>query len=425
MCIRDRYNEARLTELLESKEAHKQNEYSQNLKIKEVEQLIRDEEHKVEIVKGEIHLAKENGLGKRTAIADTKTSRNCPTCGEPLKAQHQEHIDKIIKKLEDEMFALADEITAKQKMIDNVHTPNLGVHRQNIDFINQDKEKQSLEMESILVEIGELTNDKNEVENRKEQQIELDQIPIKIQNEELKKAILQDNLKQYENSLLRIEENVKIEKGITAAKEKLVVLGEEKTGYDQSVTLKKSEITQHESKIKENTQLITDFEAQQYQDEIIDAYKKCVHRDGLPRQLLSNHIIPKINVELENVLSVAPFKVWLDVDDLRPKLAYYNTPTAIIDAISSCGKERTFSSISLKTALNEINVKSKPTMFLLDEVMGKLDNYGSVEEFVIVLQMIKERYKKVLIVEQNHEMNPDYLINVSITDGGISSAIIE
>jgi len=140
---------------------------------------------------------------------------------------------------------------------------------------------------------------------------------------------------------------------------------------------------------------------------------------------LSNNIIPKINVALENVLSIAPFKVWLDVYDLRPKLAYYNTPHAITDAISSSGKERTFASVVLKLALNEINVKSKPTIFLLDEVMGKLDNEGSVEEFVEILQVIKERCKKFLIIEHTHEVNPDHIIAVTRTEGGISSAFIE
>ena len=118
----------------------------------------------------------------------------------------------------------------------------------------------------------------------------------------------------------------------------------------------------------------------------MNLYKKCVHRDGIPKQILANYILPKINLTLENILSVAPFKVWLDSDDLRPKLAYNNRPAAVIDCISASGKERTFASVVLKFALNQINVEAKPMMFLLDEVMGKLDLEGSVEEFVEILR---------------------------------------
>jgi hypothetical protein len=153
-------------------------------------------------------------------------------------------------------------------------------------------------------------------------------------------------------------------------------------------------------------------------------YKKCVHRDGIPRQMLANYILPKINITLEKILSVAPFKVWLDPDDLRPKLAYNNRPTAIVDCISSSGKERTFSSIVLKFALNQINVKAKPSIFLLDEIMGKLLN-ASVEEFIEILQLIKNSMKKVLVIEPKEEINPDFLINVQVDDEGISSLVLE
>jgi DNA repair exonuclease SbcCD ATPase subunit len=193
----------------------------------------------------------------------------------------------------------------------------------------------------------------------------------------------------------------------------------------ENVYIKKTSVGGKQKQIKDNETLIADFKAQEYRDLVMNLYKKCVHRDGIPRQMLSNYIIPKINLTLENILSVAPFKVWLDQEDLRPKLAYNNRPMAIIDCISASGKERTFGSVVLKFALNQINVKAKPTIFLLDEVMGKLDLEGSVEEFVEILQMIKQNMKKVLVIEQVHEINPDYLISVQLNEDGISSLVIE
>ena len=141
--------------------------------------------------------------------------------------------------------------------------------------------------------------------------------------------------------------------------------------------------------------------------------------------MLANYILPKINVTLQDILSVAPFKVWLDQEDLRPKLAYNSRPTAIIDCISASGKERTFSSVVMKFALNQINVKAKPTIFLLDEVMGKFDHEGTVEEFIEILQLIKMGMRKTLVIEHTHEINPDYLINVQLNEDGISSLTIE
>jgi DNA repair exonuclease SbcCD ATPase subunit len=106
-------------------------------------------------------------------------------------------------------------------------------------------------------------------------------------------------------------------------------------------------------------------------------------------------------------------------------LAYNNRPSAVIDCISASGKERTFASVVLKFALNQINVKAKPMMFLLDEVMGKFDLEGSVEEFVEILHLIKSHMKKTLVIEHVHEINPDYLITVQLDEDGISSIVLE
>ena len=48
--------------------------------------------------------------------------------------------------------------------------------------------------------------------------------------------------------------------------------------------------------------------------------------------------------------------------------------------------------------------------------MGKLNN-NSIEEFIEILQMIKQKMKKVLVVEHNHEINPDYVLDVQLVDG--------
>jgi hypothetical protein len=56
--------------------------------------------------------------------------------------------------------------------------------------------------------------------------------------------------------------------------------------------------------------------------------------------------------------------------------------------------------------------------------MGKLSE-ESVEEFIEILQIIKMNMKKVLIVEHNAEVNPDYLLNVQLNEDGISSMVME
>ena len=422
--LKQTYDIERLNVLLEKKEAHKTNEYNQKLLIKTLEGEKSSEEHLIEIINGDIFRLKQDGVKLKKEIVDLKNSKVCSQCGQIIdKQEHKDHIEKTVKEKEVEMYAISDKINTKQTIDTDKHKVIISEKNTKIEKIKEEIKHSSLEMETILNEIGTLINEKNDVEKRKELQTELDSIPTKVQNEELKISILEQKITNHENSLLQIEENQKIEKGIATAKLKIADLETDKTNENENVYIRKTSVGEKQFKIKSNEAIIIEFKAQEYRDNIMNLYKKCVHRDGIPRQMLCNYIIPKINLTLENILSVAPFKVWLDIDDLKPKLKYNDRP-AIIDCISASGKERTFSSVVLKFALNQINVKAKPTIFLLDEVMGKLDE-NSVEEFIEILQLIKNNMKKVLIIEQMANVNPDYTIDVKLNDDGISSLSLE
>ena len=403
--LKETYDAEKLKTLIEKKDIHKTNEYQQKMLIKTHEQTKTNEDHAIEIINGDIFRLKEEGAKLKKEIVDLKNSKICSQCGQAInKQEHIDHILKTVKLKEDQMFPIADKINAKEHLDKVVHELNIIDEDKAIAKINEEIRVASLEMESVLKEIGTLTNEKNDVEKRKELQTELDQIPTKIQNEELHITLLQQKIDNHENSLKQIIENQKIEKGIAAAKLKLTELEDEESDEKETLLIKKSSIGEKQIKIKGNQILIVEFKTQEYQDKIRELYKKCVHRDGIPRQMLANYILPKINTTLQDILSVASFKVWLDQEDLRPKLAYNNRPTAIIDCISASGKERTFSSIVMKYALNQINVKAKPSIFLLDEIMGKLLN-DSVEEFIEILQMIKAGMRKVLVIEPKEEIN--------------------
>jgi len=424
--LKETYDAERLESLLVKKEEHKTGEYNKRLDIKNIEQLIREEEHAIEIINGEIFRLKQDGANLKKEIADTKNSKVCSQCGQTIdKQEHIDHINKTVKEKETKMFGIANQIFAKDGEGKKVHQDIIDAKKIEVSNIKASIETANLDMEATLAEIGTLTNEKNDVEKRKTYQTELDSIPIKIQNEELKKDALQQKLDNYDNSLLHIEENKKIELGIKAAKEKILLLEAEEQTHRDTVFTKKNSIAEKTRVIEANELLIIEYKAQEYRDSVVALYKKCVHRDGLPKQILSNYVLPKINLTLQNILSVAQFKVWLDVDDLRPKLAYNDRPASIIDCISASGKERTFASVVLKFALNQINVKAKPSIFLLDEVMGKFDMEGSAEEFIEILHMIKSRMKKTIVVEHVHEINPDYLISVQLDANGISTMAIE
>jgi len=416
----DTYNEAELISLLEKKENHKTFEYNEKLKIKACEQRIRDEEHAIELINGKIYNWKKEGAKYKEDIAKLKESKICPTCGQALDAEHQDHINELIVTQESQMFQIAKAIKGIESN-DLVLVRNKIVEENtNILNINFNISAETATMIAVLKSIGDLQNQKNNVEKRKTLILQLEQIPIKINNETLNIQLFNQKLDTYTNSLLQIEDNKKIEIGIAKAKVRIKELEDELDSYNTNITINKVKLIEIVNSIKGKQNMIIAYKEQEKHDELIKLYESCVHRNGIPKQMLTSYIIPKINETLDNILSISPFTVWLDENDLKPKLVFSDRPNSIVDCISSSGKERTFSSIVIKFALNQINVKSKPAIFLLDEVMGKLDD-NSVEEFKEILQLIKNHMRKVIIIEHKHEVNPDYVINVLQDSDGISS----
>lgn len=419
--LKETYDAEKLEILLKKKEEHKNAEFNIKLEIKNLEQNIRNEEHNIEIINGYVYKLNSDKIRITNEIKAIKDSKVCKYCGQEInKKEHIEHINNTVKLKEDEIAEIDKIIAIKSGEEINKHLLIINQNKNDIIELKKKIELITLEMDSVLNEIGVIINDKNDVEKRKQIGNELNNIPIKIQNEELKINIFNQKITNYHNSLIQIEENKKIEKIITIGKQKLQLLESELDSAKEKIFKNKTIINEKELKIKANNQLIDDYKAQEYRDIVMNLYKKCVHRDGIPKQMLSNYIVPKINATLEKILSVAQFKIWLDINTLRPKLAYHDRPSAVIDCISASGKERTFSSVVLKFALNQINVKSKPAIFLLDEVMGKLDENG-IEEFSEILQQIKNNMKRVLIIEHRVNINPDYVIECSLNNDGISS----
>jgi DNA repair exonuclease SbcCD ATPase subunit len=278
-------------------------------------------------------------------------------------------------------------------------------------------------MEDYLIEYGKLINQKNDVDKKRKNKGEINLLTVENENTTLKNQELSRKLKEYEDSLLKINENKTINEKIENLKNELSDIEEEKTNYQNSIYEKKLEIGNLESRINEMREVINQFKRQERRDEIFSYYKKCVHRDGIPKQMLVNHIVPRINSFISELLAETPFSIWLDETTLRPKIRYNERPDSVIDCISASGKERTYSSIVLKFALNQINVKSKPKMFMIDEIMGKLDD-NSVEEFVQIMHTIKRYMNRVLVVEHSHNVLPDYLIDVTLNENGLSEALL-
>lgn len=420
--LKSTYDVQRLIDLTNARDNHKAEEFKLRTEINNYRLAIEQTISLHNKHNGEIEILKRDGKLKREEISNLNNSKTCPTCKREKNQDTIIPIQEKIKAIETEMYAIAAQINTKLE--DNSFTIKIDDLKKSIADIEESIANKSIGFESIIVEIGTINNDKREVEKRDKLISELESYPVKIENLNLKIAADQEKIKKFNELQDKINENKLFETTINKFNDQLTEMKYDRDSVIKQSNQNQADIDFNNRQIKAKKELIRKFNQQEKNDRVLDVYMDCIHRDGVPTQILRNYLLPKINNTLSNLLQPVDFNVWLDESDLRLKMSYTTHPNAIIECIGGSGKERTFSSISLKIALNEINIKSKPSLFMLDEVMGKLKD-ESIDEFLDFIKVVKNKVKKLIIIEQNHEIHPDYVISAVIDNNKISTITLE
>lgn len=416
------YDVVRLDELTTKKDNHKAIEFENRTKINKKRMEIEQLNSAISAVNGKIELLKKEGGGIKKEIVRLNESKNCPSCGQSLGAEHEAHIKQTIKEYEAQMYQIANEIKQKESekplLINNIESC-----KKNIVELESTIAQDSVNFQTILEEIGKLSNDKLEVQKRERLVLEITKYPLIKENLNLRITEQQNRLVRFRDQKLKIEENNKIKVHVNSLTSNIDGINYKIDTTKQSIQSMQAQIKHFKEQIKLKENLIAQYLDFERKEEVRKIYADCIHRDGLPTQILTDTLLPNINNVLSKLLESTDFDVYLDKEDLRLKFFYNDHPSAIIDCISASGMERTFAVYALKIALNQINTKSKSTLLTVDEVMGKLKG-EYVDKFVELLHLSKKFYKKVLIIEPTHEVCPDFVLQIEKDDKHISKLIM-
>lgn len=463
-------------------------------KIRDYNDIIKDEEFEVRTIEQELKNIKEKGINIKAQIKRIEEEKVCPTCN---REYDQEHINKKVSELNDEIKVLMGKVvvlkseqddhkkkiedyqnsidsiqngeypeeilqiqeTINQKLLekkedigkinliceniksgDYSSTPELAEniqkglkikaisdekileYRTSINDTNQILKELETQKSSIQSKIYSIEEDKNQVKMYETLSQENKELKLKIENIKLTIENTKSKIEKYNNQLIYIQENEKVEEKIRELDTQISALNEKRNEFSEEM----NEILTQTGIIKKEIQDLNDkikkYKEQAKQDELLKEYMKCVHRDGIPSYLLQKSK-ELINAELGNLLNNVDFSVYFD-ESLNLKLAMNNAPGIEQNLLESSGKERTFGAIALKMALRMINNKSKPNFIFFDEVMTKLvDN--SVDEFIEMLENAKKIIDKIIIIEHIHPIPYDALIEVTKDNKGVSSLKIE
>jgi DNA repair exonuclease SbcCD ATPase subunit len=332
-------------------------------------------------------------------------------------------IDSLIDRLKNNDLSVNEELKSKfdkgkmlLKKLDNDKNNNLLVIK------NLDNELTSLDIDSIEDDIYLEEKVKDKYESRKEKINLKEKLNLNIDNFKMKIKEIEQHVDLFEKYKDEIRENLDTQSEIEKINADIFIIAEGIRINLKIISDVEKNIILDEKEIKDISLKIEKFVKQKKKEELMKEYQRCISRDGIPTYLLKKSI-HLINKELNDLLTNVDFTLFFN-EDLILKLSMDDRLDVSQNAIESSGKERTFCALALKIALRQINIKSRPNFIILDEIMGKLYE-KSVIEFIELLDEIKNKIDKIIIIEHVHPINYDGLITVQKDDDLTSSLITD
>lgn len=415
---------------------------SKNTQIKDLNKEINDITNDIGILNGKIHketltlsrIEASIEVDKRVIekeISSLENSKICPTCNrekdknaiqvikEKIENLNKEIENKsyenkykpLIKDSNDIIFKIKEEIKDKESIIES--------KRSLIVSFEDEVNNESITITKVKEKIAKIELIVKEIEKRNKFKQDYDNIPMHIENIDLKISQKNDILSKYNINIIYSQENNKIQLKINAYKSKVEELKKEKESYVKEVNQFNYNIDFAKNEIKNYNDTIEKYLKQQRQELIREEYQNCIHREGIPTSLLKK-LIPKVNMYLQGYTEDIDFNVFFD-NDLIYQMSKKDTPEIIQNVISGSGMERVFACICLRLALRFMNNRSRPSILLLDELFGKLSEKNAVN-FINLMSKVKQDIDKILIIEHAYGdiINPDYLIMVDKDENGNS-----
>lgn len=275
----------------------------------------------------------------------------------------------------------------------NQHKSEINVHNEQLTTLNSNLTKYTDELielnkvKKLVDEVNKLQLDKSRYE------VEIKSIKTDIKSKKL-------DLKNYQDNLIAIETNKKIDIDISNIETKIAVAQTQRDVLNSNLQRNEIDITSNNQCIDDKTKLIKQINKERDIETIYKLYIEMVGKKGINKLVLRS-VLPIINSELQRLLDdVTDFEVEISIDD-KNEVRFLLVRDGIEKALKSgSGFERTASSLALRCVLGKMSKLSMPNFITFDEVLGRVapDN---IERMKLLFDKITEKYENVFFITQN------------------------
>jgi len=363
----------------------------------------------------------------------TYQGKCCPTCGH---VEHKADPDKEEECLED--------IKMNEELIEYKE----GEIKKNNDIIIQNKKiddeliRASLSEQSISVkkEANKLLQDKINLINGSKDIIEYNK-KIESQSKQLsvaKKEIESNNnlikelgekIAKFDANNEKIKKNIEIQEKINSKTELFKTYKLAVFNLDNNINNVYGEIKVLENNKENFGDKLKDINNSERLFKKYSIYLQAVHRDGIPAAIIRKKL-PIINSKINAILSeVVDFKIELDIlanGNIVETFFFSEDKCDALPLSSASGSQKFIASIVITEALRYMSRLTKPSIRIIDEGFGTLDEELTMG-VVNILNYLRNKYKNVLIITHRNEIKDfsDNIIDVAKVTDGIEQEVLE
>ncbi len=363
----------------------------------------------------------------------TYQGKSCPTCGnieqksDPVKEDECLEEIKITKEL----------IEHKQKKINELN--QIVVHNSKVEQASQKVEnlKESISTKKEVIEM--LQSKIDLINNSQGIILHNEEVDKKTKELSASKSLLDSNnssIKDFQEKITKFESNESKIKNNNLIQEKI----DEKTNLSKTYQLsifnldKNINNTYGEVKVLENNrenfgEKLDGIKSSERLFKKYSIYLQAVHRDGIPAAIIRKKL-PIINSKINTILmDVVDFKIELEIlqnGDITETFFFSEDKCDALPLSSASGSQKFIASIVITEALRYMSRLTKPSLRIIDEGFGTLDDELTLG-VVNILNYLRSKYKNVLIITHRNEIKDfaDNIIEVVKTTKGLDQEVID
>ena len=379
----------------------------------------------------EIETLRNNLLDLKLKLP-TYQGKSCPTCGNVEQTPDPEKEEVCLHDINfngELIQHKLDKIKENELIIS--HNKNVDESIQKLSLLEQsisvkkDSAQILLNKINLINSCQDIIDFNNEIENKSKDLTSRKK--ILEENKSIIKEFL-EKIKKFDENKDKVKNNQKVQIQIDEKNElyktyKLSVYNLDKNINDVYAEIKVLENNRDNFKLKLKDIKISEKLFKKY-----NIYLQAVHRDGIPAAIIKRKL-PIINSKINSILNeVVDFKIELEIlltGDIVETFFFSEDKSDALPLASASGSQKFIASIVITEALRYMSRLTKPSLRIIDEGFGTLDDELTMG-VVSILNYLRNKYKNVLIITHRNEIKDfaDNIIEVAKVVEGLNPEIL-